>query len=319
MSYLGQGLDYYRIQNGYVNLDVVRIGPGANPFFISSTLGPDASPSSPPPNRPDGTPDLPTVKTRAPRVIRSSRGINTPALESGNLSNLTLDITYKNKRESLVPRWVSNGTFFLTPRNKFGRVDYRLPSYVAGPVRDKRFSRADTPYKVRHGREGLRWYYSQPIEEPFNTRSFVHQSANSTAFSLSSTLASLIGGAGPLIINHIPFNQTDWIAEGFDSGQWYDAGPVIASNNQPEARRVHYLIMDRTRRRPHDNGWEKMVQYLSNRFISDLIAQGSVNDGAISNAVVFDAGGSKSLWVPGYVAPRGSRAVPHFLWLWGRP
>ena len=322
---IARGIGYKHLVKGIFDLDVIRIDvDNAIPFVIGATLGEIV-------HRPNSK-DQPTAGRRMPYAMIDTRKFIAPTLQLNKIIDVydSMPGEYHTFKK-LNPVWVSNGTFFEPVTgyyyDKNGKkiyyTEYDAPTTVNGPViatvrAPKRDRFADATRLAKRNVERIvknRWYVRQ--DNPYSIP--VLKQGPIVANSLPESVRSLVGGAGPLIIGGkvASVNNRENLYN-FQQNAYYDPGPIIAQNSASSNRRIFYLIMSRKTRNRSDDGWTDIANYISYKMISDL-GQGA-ND-KISEAIVFDGGGSKSLWIPNFVSPRSinNRPVPNFLWVWGQP
>lgn len=300
---IGQGIEYINVGNG--DLHVVRITRDlAQPFIIGSLFG-KAHPTR------DGD------RIEAKTLNQFLKNSGAPDLYP----------TINNKKQKLVPLWVSNGTFWGLD-SQDGYKD-KFPHFITGPVVQSapKMRRANAPKGIgskikrwvhlhnlyRNGSVAGRYAQLQGYSTALNIRNGKVQSLPQNKYG-SRSWQWVAGGAAALVENGVFHTTEGWWQSPqngeFSSGQWYSTGPIIADNQGgPEAV---YLIMHANK----DRSWHQAAAYLQTQFLKDI---GHPGDGSIQNAVVYDGGSSKQLWIRGKgEIPISPRDVPHYLCLWGK-
>jgi hypothetical protein len=248
---------------------------------------------------------------------------------------------------TMIPLWVSNGTFFGDDCYESFEVDNpkeKEDMIVAGTIVHKGDPIATSSPTIATPKR-RRWGYFQDnnpwptaITDPGSNIVIARESTPHLASHYAGEgWTSVITGAGSLVENgrvkkrevaqtKAGGNFPIWIkTKGNLHSPTYCAGPMIARNADGN---VLYLIQDRT----PNNGekgtnagrdWGDMARYLRGGFLG----HGSLledmkcreKDGTIWNAIVYDGGSSRSLWVRGSGIIGGyetNRPVPHYMCLW---
>jgi hypothetical protein len=313
MATLGRGMGYFQIQHtfteGTATLDVVRILPTARPFVIAPLLGKSLY------HKPG---QLPTVSTHQDRSLK--------AIEK-YLRYRNYHIRWNGTIVDTYPMWVSNGTFFEMTNN-----DDTLPSLIAAPIVYESVGTNDPNATDFRKGKGKRWFMGQKPHLPHSQYMHIDLQQNVQGLlstKLADTYLYLIGGAGALVINGKAMNDDFWespsggkfITRDVLGSQGYSAGTIIASNDAAIEHRIHYLILCRS-----IIPWRELAPYLSNDFIRDIGNAAGARppyDGKIQNAIVYDGGGSRQLWIrrphnmPSLIPGYGTRPVPQFICLYG--
>lgn len=262
------------------------------------------------------------------------------------IGKTSLDYSILGKK--VMHMWISNGTFFgddCYEYNDQGDAIAQIShSYMTGAIVSKGRAIASSPNLHDKSKRSLLLQRFRPNQIDFRRQNSYLSASDLVAEGWSSA----IGGGGALVeggnFRGLPLHRnrpSDWWWQRphgmFSNGQTYCAGPVIAINNNATCL---YLIQDRTHTNNLDPSkpknfynlgrrWEHMSSYLRYNFLSEI---NRTRDGSIEEAVVYDGGGSRGLWVRDYVDPRGSRQdirglvagyyglrpIPQYICLWGQ-
>ncbi len=314
---IARGIDYIDMTRNVGGVDtrmhIVRIQTAVTPCVIGSQL-------NPPSPRPD--PNAPIYHRRLNANLRSSiQGVMVlPHLRSNSYA-----IQYQGKLTRLQPIWISNGILFGDAGNPSSRI--------YGPVVQKGVAEVDVTAGLVGGVKGegviRRAYTHHKRTLPRELVNFTQNSQSNpplSASAMASRDTEVIGGGGMLIEEESAHGTAFWnsvTGEKFDSGVWGTCGPVIArSSDLPFP--VYYMILCENRRVT----WQGMTPYLMNSFPGDVDAARGKRSASrrIHNAVVYDGGDSRQVWIARqspevrYLAqPRRNpdkNKVPHYICVW---
>lgn len=360
-----QASRWYRIQGDdpYDITYVLRVDVDrAQPFVLGSILG--------------------TTKVTYDEDIKQSTKRSVAQIASNaekGRHNIRIPVADPQSRV-LTPLWLTNGTFFADDCwRQINGKDVRIKeSWLQGPIVDRsvrvhqtgsRLLLINPPAVSLGGPENKgkpiiqeyqlnRGIFLQRLGPDGRVTLNIQQSGHGARYWANQGYYSAIGGGG-ILVQDGNFRDSEWNQKrqngGFDPGgnQSYCAGPIIALNS---TGRILYLILNRTHGRTREytdskgkrhhvdyanfgKDWTSMSSYLKSGLARDI----GRNDGGIKDAIVFDGGGSRGLWIrssgqgsrkkfglmEGYFPQEGGpgtfdeglnyRPIPHHICLWTRP